>query len=125
VGIGVGAFEDAFRIHETGELLGPRYLNMAHNDWLQWLIEAGLPGALLLLALLDWLGFRLWRLRQVSHSWFVLGLVGCAIIALASYFDYPLRTPLFQVAAVWFVCALALVERRPVRESDDLAGNRW
>ncbi|MCB2067840.1 MAG: O-antigen ligase family protein [Erythrobacter sp.] len=121
VGIGFGGFEDVYRIHETGDLLGPRYLNMAHNDWLQWLIEGGLPGALLLLVLLGWLAFHCWRLRKVSYSWFVLGAAGIAIIALASYFDYPLRTPLFQVAATWFVCVLALVERRPTREGDDIA----
>jgi len=113
LGTGIGAFEDVYRIHETTEMLGPRYLNMAHNDWIQWVIETGLPGVLLLLAFLGWLGFQLLRLKALGRDYLVLGLAGIAILAIASYFDYPLRTPIFQVAGVWFVCALALIGREP------------
>lgn len=118
LGTGLGAFEDVFRIHETPELLGPRYLNMAHNDWLQWFLETGLPGAALLVAFLGWLGYQLLRLKARGRDYLTLGLAGFAILALASYFDYPLRTPLFQVAGVWFVCALALLARAEGRETN-------
>ena len=123
LGIGFGAFEDVYRIHETGDLLRPNYLNMAHNDWLQWLIEAGLPGIVLLLGFLGWLAWHLRRLKKLDEGFFVLGLAGAAIIAIASYFDYPLRTPIFQVAGVWFVCALALKGTTRRAESDGMTGN--
>ncbi|WP_162925287.1 O-antigen ligase family protein [Aurantiacibacter odishensis] len=115
LGTGLGAFERTYRIHEASDLLGPNYLNMAHNDWLQWLIETGLPGLILLLAFLIWLGFHLLRLRRVGRGHLVLGIAGFAIFAVASYFDYPLRTPLFQVAGVWFFCALALLGNAAAR----------
>lgn len=111
LGTGLGTFEQVYRIHEPAELLGPRYLNMAHNDWLQWPIETGLPGIIVLLAFLGWLGWQVLRLRSLGRDYLVFALGGFAIIAIASYFDYPLRTPLFQVAGVWFVCALALLGR--------------
>lgn len=123
VGTGLGAFEDVYRIHETADLLGPRYLNMAHNDWLQWLIEAGLPGMVLLLAFLGWLALHVRRLKSVDQGFFVLALGGISILAIASYFDYPLRTPIFQVAGVWFVCALALKGTGRRVESDEIAGD--
>ncbi|WAT17577.1 O-antigen ligase family protein [Aurantiacibacter sp. MUD11] len=116
IGTGFGAFEDVYRIHETPDLLGPRYLNMAHNDWLQWLIEAGLAGLLLLAAFLFWCARIVWRLRGVGRGYVVLALAGLAILAIASFFDYPLRTPIFQVVGVWFICALALVANAAMRQ---------
>lgn len=124
VGTGFGAFEDVYRIHETADLLGPRYLNMAHNDWLQWVIEAGLPGVILLLAFLGWLGLHVRRLKGVDEGFFVLALAGISILAIASYFDYPLRTPIFQVAGVWFVCALVLKGTGRRVEGNEMAADR-
>jgi polysaccharide export outer membrane protein len=40
-GTGMGVFACAFRMQEPYELLGPRYVNHAHNDGLQFLIEGG------------------------------------------------------------------------------------
>ncbi|WP_338242938.1 O-antigen ligase family protein [Aurantiacibacter hainanensis] len=127
VGSGFGTFEDVYRIHETADLLSPQYLNMAHNDWFQWIIEGGLPGAMLLAVFLGWFALQVRRLGGVGRDHLVFAVAGFAILAIASYFDYPLRTPLFQVVGVWFISSLALLGRPAEAkrgESSPVAGPR-
>lgn len=109
VGSGIGAFDPVYRIHEPDALLSTLYLNHAHNDWLEILLDAGLPGLLLLCAALAW-----WLWRSVA-VWFgkrnpegQLPRMGSGILLLvviASLTDYPARTPMIMavvvVAAVW------------------------
>ncbi len=134
IGAGFGAFESSYYIAEDRNLLMSAYLNHAHNDWLQWLIEGGLPAALILVAF----GFffiraiyRLWRSDVASAGpatarsprsqskgpassrsspggdLALTALAALFIVSVASYGDYPLRTPIFQVVCVWLICLLA------------------
>lgn len=103
-GSGMGSLEDVFYIHEPADLLQPAYLNMAHNDWLQLIIEAGLPGAAVLMGTLSWIAYLVMRLvRSVKGDMAIALVCGFGIVAFASYFDYPLRTPLMQLLCVWFL----------------------
>lgn len=105
-GAGFGAFEQAYRAVEPVELLSPTYFNHAHNDWLQLVIEGGLPGVLLLVAALAFLALRLvgaWRRRNDSEADITLNALGFSILALFalhSVVDYPIRTPSLMVVAV-------------------------
>ena len=100
-GVGIGAFEKAFYITEPYELLSHNYLNMAHNDILQFLIEGGLLAMLLLTAFLAVIGLGVRNAtkhcaRPVARS-ALIGVLGLgAIITVGSAFDYSLRTPIFQ-----------------------------
>lgn len=105
-GVGFGAFEQAYRIVEPTELLTSRYLNQAHNDWLQIVIEGGLPGVLLLAAALFFIMRQSFRAlaatkagsRERANTWCaVLTLV---MIAAHSVVDYPLRTPSLMLVAI-------------------------
>ena len=104
-GTGFGAFEQAYRMIEPASLLSSRYFNNAHDDWLQLLIEGGVPGALFLLACLVLLArttFRLVRLSERSNHTYMLAWMGVSalmIFALASIVDYPLRTPSLMLLA--------------------------
>lgn len=107
VGAGFGTFDPAFRINEPDALLSPKYLNRAHNDWLEIVFEGGLPGGLLIIGALGWFGarsYRVWRCEKPP----ILPRLGSAFLGLvliASAFDYPARTPLIMalmaIAAVW------------------------
>jgi O-antigen ligase len=60
LGSGPGTFPEAFRQFQPAEL-GKQFVNHAHNDYLEWLFEGGLPGAALAALLLaaylrQWLG---------------------------------------------------------------------
>lgn len=109
-GIGFGAFEDVYHIYEPDALLMPQYVNQAHNDWAQLVIEGGLPGIALLVALLGWIGRAMWRFggRGKSAAGQLAFWVGTIVVMMvSSVVDYPLRTPLFQLAAVWILLAFS------------------
>ncbi|MCP5396137.1 MAG: O-antigen ligase family protein [Sphingomonadaceae bacterium] len=110
VGTGFGSFEQVYNIYEPTNLLMPSYVNQAHNDWAQLVIEGGLPAVALLLALLGWIGVTLYKiLRQKEGVVRFLFWSSCfLIIGAASVVDYPLRTPIFQLCAVWLLLAMHL-----------------
>ena len=112
-GSGVGTFSDVYKIHEPAAMLSPEYLNHAHNDLLEFLMTAGLPGLLMLLVgVVAWsrkalylLNMSLDNSRQIRVA--RLGGVLILMLGLASLADYPLRTPslsgLFILAAIWMI----------------------
>jgi O-antigen ligase len=104
-GSGYGTFDRAFRIDEPTSLLSPQYLNAAHNDVVQVVLEGGVAGLVLLIVAMGWWAkatLRAWKGDQK------LGKIGSAIIGLtvlASITDYPARTPMIMalvaVASIW------------------------
>lgn len=68
--------------------------NEAHDDWLQWASEGGIPFALILLALAVRLSVLSWK-----HPW---GM-GVPAVFLHCLFDYPTRLP--SLAAFLFLMA--------------------
>ena len=98
-GSGFGTFVDVYKIHEPAAMLSQEYPNHAHNDLLELLMTAGLPGLLLLLV-----GTVAWGrqayylfLKALDNSRHVrmarLGAVIILMLGIASLVDYPLRTP--------------------------------
>lgn len=111
-GSGLGTFVEVYKVVEPDRLLSPRYLNHAHNDWLEVLLTAGLPGLLICAAAIWLLGraaIGVVRERVEAPTFDTvtarLGLAIVVILALGSAYDYPLRTPslacLFAVAVAW------------------------
>ncbi len=108
-GSGLGGFDPLFRINEPFGLLKPTYFNHAHNDLIEVVLDAGLPGLLLLVAALVWwaaASVRAWRAGAgVHHALPKLGSAILLFVILASAFDYPARTPLMMativIAAMW------------------------
>lgn len=115
-GGGFGSFEAAYKIAEPVNLLSLQYLNHAHNDYLELLIDGGLPA----LGLLIGWGFIVWK--AAANGWrheqaaatdrvgIVASLMMLAIFAAASLVDYPLRTPALAAMAT---LATVLLYRRP------------
>ncbi len=116
-GSGIGSFVETYQIFEPDDLLSPNYFNHAHNDFLEVLLTASLPGVALTLAgFALYLGVlpRLHRKRgQKEGAGATSGVVGRAgavivlLLALGSIADYPLRVPslavLFVTSSVWMV----------------------
>lgn len=114
VGTGFGSFEQVFHIYEPSALLFPSYVNQAHNDWAQFIIEGGVWAVFVLLGLLAWLVTRIaimasHQARRVSAVFWMSVFV---LVAMASVIDYPLRTPLFQVVTIWLLIALSRDARK-------------
>ncbi|WP_129793658.1 O-antigen ligase [Sphingosinicella sp. CPCC 101087] len=114
VGGGLGSFVPLYRIQEDPHARPDEFTNHAHNDYLEWVLETGLPGLLLLAT------FLFWYVRGLKLSWSAtesaLGRAGSiAIVAvlLHSLVDYPVRT-----AAIAAFCALCLGLMVPAPETD-------
>lgn len=104
-GSGLGSFDPIFRLHEPFALLKPTYFNHAHNDFVEVVMTAGLPGLLLLVAGIFWWAWRsiaAWRDEAALPR---LGSATLLLILLASTVDYPARTPIIMaiatIAAIW------------------------
>jgi tetratricopeptide (TPR) repeat protein/O-antigen ligase len=98
LGVGLGAFEDAFRGHQPLAIWTGYLVDYAHNDYLQLLAETGLIGAMILVwALVGLVTFVVvrWMGRQDP---FVRGLVTGGLGALSailahSAMDFGLHMP--------------------------------
>ncbi|WP_374407118.1 O-antigen ligase family protein [Pelagerythrobacter sp.] len=113
-GSGFGTFEEVYHISEPAALMLPQYINQAHNDWAQWVIEGGLPAVAIAAGFLVWLVGAMRAIFRGRYG-FVRGLHWVTLIAIAlsaSLVDYPLRIPLFQFAAVLWLAALCRERRR-------------
>lgn len=110
LGTGFGAFDATFRAHESEAELSALYLNHAHNDVLEVVVEGGLLPVPLAMLFLAWLAVRSWRVWRAPRGaeGRLAGRTGSVLVLmmlLGSVLDYPLRTPLmavlFAIAAVW------------------------
>jgi putative inorganic carbon (hco3(-)) transporter len=104
-GVGLGGFEAAFKQVQPGSF--SPWWDYAHNDLLQWLLEMGLVGALLLLTVI----LGLVRAAHLSTERVAL-YAGLAALALVSLGDFSWHIPATQVVLALFVGVL-LQERRP------------
>ncbi len=113
-GSGLGTFRDIYPWYEDAAKVGTTYVNHAHNDLLEMLIELGLLGAGLLVLFLHWFARVAWTRWNGLRAENPLALAATLAIAIAlvhSLVDYPLRT-----AAVSGLIALCCVIAR--REPD-------
>ena len=93
-GSGLGTFPHAFQPFESLEHLDQFFPNRAHNDYLEFLLEAGVLAPIMLAGgalALFMLARRGWRLSPQDHASQLFGLGTLAIVALHSIVDYPLR----------------------------------
>jgi len=128
VGAGFGSFPQAFMRFESEADLRPQYMNHAHNDLAEIVVEGGLPAILLFGAFLLWFvraSWQAWSSRaglrpgsdeaRLSTIVLLLPLVG-------SLTDYPLRTPLmastFALAVAVLGSFLASVRRERARAAE-------
>ncbi len=94
VGKGLGSFAQVYRQYEDpGEVTG-EYVNHAHNDYLELVLELGAAGAILILLFLVWwavAAVRIWR-SPLSTPFARAATIATAAILAHSLVDFPLRT---------------------------------
>ena len=117
-GTGVGSYVEAYQVLEPDNLLRPTFSNHAHNEVLEILFTAGIPGAALLLLALVFLGVAVWRGLRASGDAALfkrLGILVIILLAIASISDYPVRTPIlsavFVLAAIWASASQSLFHK--------------
>lgn len=97
VGSGIGTFQNAYQATEQLAAVGWHYVNHAHNDYLEVALEAGIPGALVLILLIAiWMGssWRAWARDRDDDANLLSRAASIAILCLLVHgvVDYPLRT---------------------------------
>lgn len=120
-GSGFGAFDQTFRIFEPFSALRAEYLNHAHNDIVEILVEGGLFAAALAIAFLIWFArklvllFRSRGLDSRANRFAQLGALMVVLLLAASVVDYPLRAPIMAAVAA-IACFWLCVAQEPVRD---------
>ncbi len=114
-GTGIGSFVPVFQAQEPRTLVTDRYVNHAHDDWVELFMESGLAACLLVL------GFLVWFVTAVRGSGggsgssepdfdlrlARMGTIGIGLIMLHSAVDYPLRT-IAVMTLFGFFCGLLM-----------------
>jgi O-antigen ligase len=94
-GSGFGSFVPVYQLYESPDFLISSYVNHAHSDWIELLLEGGLPIVLVLACFGCWLAFRIfpiWRSRETS-PFAKAASVSVILLLIHSFQDYPLRAP--------------------------------
>jgi O-antigen ligase len=112
LGSGSGTFIEVFRRFHPSDILFDGVVNSAHNDYLEWLLEGGLPvAALLVILLMFYLRHWSWVWCRGIWSTFRFAQVGAGIalglMLLHSLVDFNLHIPANAIffaflAAVFF-----------------------
>ncbi|MDP5280685.1 O-antigen ligase family protein [Sphingomonas sp. DG1-23] len=124
-GSGVGSFAEVYQIYEQDGLLATRYLNHAHNDWLETLLTGGLPAIGLAVAAVLVCGvrsFAVWRqpARSRTRDLARMSSVILLLLILSSLADYPLRVP--SLASLSIIAAVLLFAK-PGKAGDSSKNN--
>lgn len=113
IGSGIGSFQPIYRTQEPLKDVTTTYMNHAHSDWLELLLETGLVGALLAVAFLAWWGRRIgaiWRAER-PDLYGRAATIATGAMLLHSIVDYPLRTA--ALSAVFGMCVALMADVRP------------
>lgn len=135
-GAGLGTFSSVYPLHEAAADLVPEFVNRAHNDLLETLLEGGAASLLLLLGFIAWLGASTYRafVREdaVKGRQARAGVIAMWLLLIHSLWDYPLRT--MALETLFCLCAALQFEAPPPRsfrfrrggqgEADQITHNR-
>lgn len=111
-GSGIGSFLDVYRQQENPAKVITIYMNHAHSDWLEVLLETGILGIVVFLLFLLWFlprAFAIWR-RDDHDPFARAATVAVAAVLAHSVVDYPLRTA--AIGAVFATCLALMNEPR-------------
>lgn len=125
-GSGLGTFVPAYQAVENLDLVGPRYLNHAHNDYLEIALELGLPGMALVgcfLLLFAWAALNTLRASTpaADRPLAFAAVVSIGVLLAHSVVDYSLRTSCLAVGLALLFGILMPLPAQWRRGSDGLA----
>lgn len=124
VGTGAGTFREIYDDFEDLDTATTTYINHAHNDYLEILLEFGAAGGLAIAAFLAWWAWTVVRLAKkgLDDPFVSAAVVGSGVILLHSFWDYPLRT--VSIGVVFAFCCVVIARASLMRaEPEDVIEN--
>lgn len=127
-GTGVGTFSYAYPAVERLELVDPLLLTRAHNDWLEWTLEAGLAGwigigltmiALGVSARMAWRQSTAMRQNPIRRGQILFGLAVLINESLHALVDYPTRSMSLAALIAVAVAFLTPVSQKSSRNKTE------
>jgi len=117
LGSGVGTFRRVYDLYENHDRITGTYVIHAHNDYAELLLEAGIPGLVILILFLVWWGrasWSAWSSPDAGPFARAASIASAAILA-HSLVDFPLRTA--AISTAFAMCLSFLADRRAVTAS--------
>lgn len=111
IGSGLGSFLLVYPSYADNAAASEFYVNHAHNDYLEALLEAGLAGLCLVALFLAWWvrqAFFAWREGGARARFARAASIATALVMAHSLVDYPLRTTAIMVL---FAACCAIMAR--------------
>lgn len=116
-GTGLGSFQDIYAFYEDPAVVDRFYVNNAHNDYFELVLETGVPGILLICA------FFAWWFVQARNVWSATNpdlvpraaTIASAAILAHSMVDYPLRTAAISAILAFCLGVMATSGRTSAR----------
>jgi len=116
-GSGIGTFQEVYRSHEDPAAIESVYMNHVHNDYIELLLETGVPGMAVLALFLFWWARRtltIWRDEERDH-FALAGSIASGVILAHSFVDYPLRTA--AISALFAVSVALMAQPRSAKRA--------
>ncbi|MER8548341.1 O-antigen ligase family protein [Mesorhizobium sp. M1169] len=95
-GVGFGTFPKAYQMYERESMIFQKYVNHAHNEYLEIAFEGGIPAILLLVGYFVLLFAALARVRRDPLQ--KAAFLSVSFLLIHSLVDYPLRTGALAMA---------------------------
>lgn len=108
-GAGIGVFQQAYEQGEPLQSVNMPYINDAHNEYLQIIIETGMALFLFLISFIVWVIIN--KVKVITDEFLIFSPIFIGAIILHSAVDYPLRV-IAVSTFVAFYCGLCW---RPAR----------
>lgn len=121
-GSGIGTFPQVYQAHEDPGSVDRVFVNHAHNDYIEVLLEGGLPALALVIAFLWWwvrAAIQAWR-SDTGDAVLRAATIASGIILAHSFVDYPLRTA--AVSVMFAACVALMARARPSSSAHGISG---
>lgn len=96
LGVGLGGFPAAFQQYRPDTIASDGIIDKAHNSYLEFAAEMGLPAFFILMITIGWLGYLLYRGIKFREERYIIPTLGLSVwgfAALYSLIDFPLQIP--------------------------------
>lgn len=95
-GHGGGSFESYFQSYKNAEFGGVYSISKAHNSYLEFASDAGIPALVLLLAIYGWIVMSCFtgiRMRKQDAVYPAIGLAAAVMVGLHALVDFSVQIP--------------------------------